>query len=173
MSFDLFHKFLNSEMFCFFHNCTWQSWYSEVNVWSVFAASSDFWIQFNSFIQLSFEGNRSWWSRWYIYFLVHDFSRFNHNYFRDTTSWECVVKDDCITSCLIELQSFSLSKLLIDPIHRTLVSFPLLLLVRCKTWFGQVKLIRIFVVFVHGIHSRREFSLSFPAWILSSRYINP
>ena len=50
-------------------------------------------------------------------------SRFHHNNFRDSTSWECVVKDDCITSCLIELQSSSLSKLYIDPIHRTLCLF--------------------------------------------------
>ena len=32
MTFDLLDKLLNSEMFCFFHNCMWQSWYSEVNV---------------------------------------------------------------------------------------------------------------------------------------------
>ena len=31
MIFDLLCKLLNSEMFCFFHNCMWQSWYSEVN----------------------------------------------------------------------------------------------------------------------------------------------
>ena len=49
-------------------------------------------------------------------FLVYDFSRFHHNNFRDTISWRCIVKDDCITSCLMELQSFSLSKLQIDPI---------------------------------------------------------
>ena len=52
---------------------------------------------------------------------------------------------------LIELQSFSLSKLKIDPVHRVLVSFPRFLLVPCKTWFGQVKLVRIFVFLVHGI----------------------
>ena len=33
MTFDLFDELLNSEMFCFFHNCMWQSWYSEVNVY--------------------------------------------------------------------------------------------------------------------------------------------
>ena len=32
MIFDLFDELLNSEMFCFFHNCMWQSWYSEVSV---------------------------------------------------------------------------------------------------------------------------------------------
>ena len=28
MSFDLFYKLLNSEMFCFIYNWVWQSWYS-------------------------------------------------------------------------------------------------------------------------------------------------
>ena len=51
----------------------------------------------------------------------------------------------------------------IDPIHRVLVSFPRFLLVPCK-------LVRIFVFLVHGIHSREEYCLSFPVWILSSRY---
>ena len=31
MIFDLFHTLLNSEIFCFFHNCMWQSRYSESN----------------------------------------------------------------------------------------------------------------------------------------------
>ena len=166
MIFDLLYKLLNSEMFCFFHNCMWQSWYSEVNVvllygsprscliffkffqvsarnfvwilihirvspfllsawrprdqtrylsrfplWTlahlrvsqfltigfwfrldsldIFAASSDFWIQFIH--PIIFVGNLRWWSRWHIYFLVYDLSRFHHNNFRDTTSWECIV----------------------------------------------------------------------------------
>ena len=41
-------------------------------------------------------------------FLEYDFSRFHHKNFRDTISWECIVKDDCVRSCLIELQSFPL-----------------------------------------------------------------
>ena len=43
-----------------------------------------------------FEGYRRWWSRWHTNFLVHDFSRFHHNNFRDIISRECIVKDDCI-----------------------------------------------------------------------------
>ena len=62
----------------------------------------------------------------YTYFLVYNFSRCHHNnFFRDTISKECVVKDDCVRSCLIELQSFPLTKLYIDPIHRVFMSFPL------------------------------------------------
>ena len=87
---------------------------------------------------------------------------------RDATSWECNVKDDCIRSCLIEFESFTLSKLYIDPIHSVLVSFPGSLLVPCKTLLGQVKLVRIFVFLVHGILRRKEYRLSFPAQILSS-----
>ena len=77
--------------------------------------------------------------------LVYDFFRFHHNCFRDTISWECIVEDACVRSCLIELQSFPLSKLYIDPVHRILVYFPLFL-VRCKTWFGQIKLYWILVM---------------------------
>ena len=58
---------------------------------------------------------------------VYDFFRFHHNRFRDTISWECIIEDDCVRSCLIELQSFPLGKLYIDPVHRVLVPFPLLL----------------------------------------------
>ena len=40
------------------------------------------------------------------------------NNFRDTKSWECFVKNDGVRSRLIELQSFLLSKIDVDPIHR-------------------------------------------------------
>ena len=33
MTVDLFDELLNSEVFCFFHNCMWQSRHSEVNVY--------------------------------------------------------------------------------------------------------------------------------------------
>ena len=246
MIFDLFDGILNSEMFCFFHNCMWQSWNSIVNVellhlygslrsclifffnsckrqhatlcgfksthgslrscWVLdvlvikqntflnlrcgllstygslrswwlgfwfwldslvfFAGSNDFWIQL--FHPIVFTRTLRWWSKWHIYFLVCDFSRFHHNNFRDTISWECIAKDDCITSCLIELQSSSLSKL--KSTQYTVSKCFALLLVRCKTWFGQIKLLGISVILIRGIHSRKEYRLSFPAWSLSSRY---
>ena len=81
----------------------------------------------NSFIQLSLKqivGGGRGDTYTFSYMISSDFI---NNYFRDTKSWECIVKDDCVTSCLIENQSFPLSKLYIDPIHRILVSFPLLL----------------------------------------------
>ena len=73
----------------------------------VFAASSEFWIQF--FHQIIFDGNLKRMPRWRIYILVYDFSSFHHNSFRDTISCECVVKDRCIRSCLIELRTFLLN----------------------------------------------------------------
>ena len=67
------------------------------------------------------------------------------------------MKDDCVRSCLIELKSFLLSKLFIDPIHRVLVSFPCFLFVPSI----QVNLVRMLVFFVQRIHSRKEYRLSF------------
>ena len=55
------------------------------------------------------------------------------------------------------------------PVHRVLMYFPFFL-VRCKTWFGQIKLFWILVILVHGIHGCKEYRLSVPARILSSRY---
>ena len=80
-----------------------------------------------------------------------------------------IVEDDCVRSRLIKLQSFSLSKLKIDLVHRILVHFPLLL-VRCKTWYGQIKLYWVMMTLMHGIYGCKECRLSVPDWILSSRY---
>ena len=74
---------------------------------------------------------RNFWrrSRKCIYFLVNSFSRFHHDSLRETISWECVVKDDCVRSSLIEFQSFLVSKFDVDPIHRVLMFLPYFLLV--------------------------------------------
>ena len=68
----------------------------------VFTTSSNFWTQL--FHPIVFKGNLRRRPRWRIYFLVKDFSSFHHDSLRDTISWECVVKDDCVRSCLIELE---------------------------------------------------------------------
>ena len=87
-----------------------------------------------------------------IHFLVFGFLRFHHNCFRDTISWECIVEDDCVRSCLMELQSFSLSKLNVDPVHRILVHFPLL---TCKMQ-DVVWSYWILMILMHGIHGCKE-----------------
>ena len=123
----------------------------------------------NSCIQLSLEeifgGGRG--DAYTFSYMI--FSSFHLESLRDSISWECVVKDDGVRSCLIELKSFPLSKFYVDPIHRVLMFLPRFLLVPCKTRCFQVNFFRIFVFFVHRIHRREEYHLSF-AQILSSRY---
>ena len=53
------------------------------------------------------------------------------------------MEDDGVRSCLIELQSFPLRQAVHRPNTPYLGVFSLLL-VRCKTWFGHIKLLRIF-----------------------------
>ena len=132
-----------------------------------FCLQSNFWTQF--FLPIMFQGNLWRRPRWRIYSLVYDFSSFHPNNFRDTISWECVVKDDCVRSCLIELQSFLLSKINVDQIHCVLMFRPYFMHVLCKSRHIQVDRIRILVFFVHRIHRNEEYCLSF-AQILSSRY---
>ena len=233
-------------MFCFFHNCMWQSWYSEVNVellhlygslrscliffnfrrcqfatfcgfWSTYGSPRTCWVLDVLVIKQRYLSRFPLWTLAHlrvspfliIGFLVlvgfvgylWCFQRLlspihSTNYLCRKSSvvvevtqipsgkWFLQISSQllsrynklgvyrgggCGTSCLIEFQSFPLGKLYIDPIHRILVSFPLLL-ARCKTWFGQIKLLRMPVILIHGIHGRKEYRLSFPAWILSSRY---
>ena len=85
------------------------------------------------------------------YFFVYDFYSFHPNNFRDTISWECIVKNDSVRSRLMELQSFLLSKFDIDPIHHVLM------------------FLRILAFFVHGIQRQKEYCLSF-AQMLTSRH---
>ena len=69
----------------------------------------------NSFIQLSLKEIFGRGRGDAIYFLVCVFSSFHHNSSWDKISWECVVKDNFVRSCLTELQSFLLNKLYVDP----------------------------------------------------------
>ena len=55
---------------------------------------------------------------------VYEFSSFHPNNFLNTISWECFIKNDGIRSCLIELQSFLLNKIDVDPIHSVLRFHP-------------------------------------------------
>ena len=41
-----------------------------------------------------------------MYTFLEDFSSFHPNNFRNTISWKCSLKDNCIRSSLIECQSF-------------------------------------------------------------------
>ena len=137
-------------------------------LWIGFGFSSNFWTQFLHPIISQWNLRKR--PRWLIYFFVYDFSSFHLDSLRDTTGWECIIKDDCVRPYLTELQSFPLSKLHVNPVHRLLMHFQLIMFVPCKTWCGQVKLLRILVIHVHGIHGCKENRLSFLAQMLSSRY---
>ena len=71
-------------------------------------------------------------------------------------------------SSLIECQSFPNCKININPIYSVLVFLPCVMQLLCSTWYIQVNLFRIFVLFVPGINGQKEYSLSL-AWILTSR----
>ena len=94
---------------------------------------------------------------------------FHANNSRDTISWECFVKNDSVRSCLIELQSFHLSKFDVDPTHRVLMFLACFMDVPCKRRCSQVDRLRIPMVFVHGIHRQKEYCLS-DAQMLTSWY---
>ena len=94
---------------------------------------------------------------------------FHPDNFRNTTSWECFVKNDGVRSRLIELESFLQSKIDVDPIHSVLMFLPCFLHVLCKTRCSQVDRVRILVFFIHKIHKQKEYCLSV-AQIMSSRY---
>ena len=95
--------------------------------------------------------------------------QFHPNSFRNTISWECIVKDDAVRSRLIELQFFLLSKFDVDPIHHVVMFLPCFVHVLCKTWCTQVDRIKIPLILVHGMHKQKEYYLSVPQ-ILTSRY---
>ena len=155
---DIFFDLLGEKLFT---HGSLRSWYLGFWFWldslGVLAASSYFWIQF--FHPITLEGNRRR-PRWHIYFLVYDFTSFHHNNFWDTISWKRVVKNDSVRSCLIEPQSFVLSKLHVDPNALCLGVFPRFLIVPCKTWCVKVNLVRIFVFLIHRIHYKKEYCLS-------------
>ena len=73
-------------------------------------------------------------------FLVLDFFRYHHNSLRDTTSWDCIVQDDCARPCLIRLQSFPLNKNDVDPTHGVLMHFPLSYKMQDVVWSDQALL---------------------------------
>ena len=63
---------------------------------------------------------------------MYDFSSSHHDSLRDTISWERVVKDDCVRSCLKELKSFLLCVFDVDPRHRVLTFLPFFCLYQAR-----------------------------------------
>ena len=81
---------------------------------------------------------------------------FSLNNFWNTISWMYSLKDDCIRSSLIECQSFPNRKIDVDPIYRVLMFLPCVMQVLCTTWYIQVNLFRILMLFASGINRQKE-----------------
>ena len=111
-----------------------------------------------------------WWTRRQILPFIHFFSIFQSFGSYNAICWKCPLKNNCVRSCLIELQSFfDDSKINIDPKYRILMPFPGVLQVSCMTRYRVVDILWIFVVFVSWINKQEEHRLS-SAQILTSRY---
>ena len=78
-----------------------------------------------------------------------------------------VVKDDCVGSCLVKLQSLLLSNLQITPIYCVLVNFPSIM-VRCNPRVRQVVL-DFFVLIAHWVDGCEEHRLPLFLETLTSR----
>ena len=78
-------------------------------------------------IEIVFQRDLRWWTRRQILPFIQFFSIFQSFSFHNAICWKCSLKDDCVRSCLIELQSFSDAKINIDPIYRILMSLPCIL----------------------------------------------
>ena len=123
----------------------------------------------NPILSYNYEGNRRRRPRCHIHVLGYNFSRLHHNNFRDPISWECVVKDDFVRSCLIELQSFPLSKLDIDPVHHVWGLFHVFCLYHARRGSVKSSLYGSLCSLSMGFTAVKNTVLSFPTWILSSR----
>ena len=92
----------------------------------------------------------------------------SHNFW-NTTTWKCSLEDNCIRSSLKECQSLSNRKININPKYRVLMFLPSTVAVLCMTWYREVNMFRIFMIFVSWINRQEEHRLS-SAQILTSRY---
>ena len=73
-----------------------------------------------------------------------------------------ILKDDCIRSCLIELQSFfDDSKININPEYRILMPFPIVLHVSSTTRHRIINVFWISMIFIPWINRQKEHRLSF------------
>ena len=126
----------------------WLGWLND------FCLSSNFWSQFLHPIMS--QGNLWRRTRWFIYFFVYDFSSFHPNNFRDTISWECVVKMMTFDRVWWNFNSFFWEKFDIDPIHSVLIFLPCFMHVPYKTRCSQIDRLRILVFLIHRINGQKN-----------------
>ena len=145
----------------------WGFWYW-LGLLGVFTTSSNIRIQIAH--PIIFVGNFRWWSRWHLFLLVYNLFRFHQNRFRDTIGWECIVEADCVRSCLIELQSFSLSKLNIDQYTVSWCLFHFCLYDVRRGLDKSSSCGSLWFLSMGLTAGKNTIRLSFPARILSYRY---
>ena len=125
-----------------------------------------------SFIPIEIVPQRDlrWWTRRQILPFIQFFSTFQSFSSYNAICWKCSLKDDCVRSCLIELQPFfDDSKISINPKYRVLMPFPSVLHVSGMTRCRVVDVFWISVIFVSWINRQEEHRLS-SAQIMASRY---
>ena len=85
-----------------------------------------------------------WWTRRQILPFIQFFSTFQSFSSHNTICWKCPLKNNCVRSCLIELQSFfDDSKINIDPKYRVLMPFPGVLQISGMTRYRVVNILWI------------------------------
>ena len=100
---------------------------------------------------------------------IQNFSSLHSHNFWNTISWKCSLKDNCIRSCLIECHPLFDRKINIDPEYCVLMFLPCAVHVSRSTWYREVNMFRIFMIFVSWINRQEEHCLS-SAQILTSKY---
>ena len=69
-------------------------------------------------VKIVLQRDLRWWTRRQVLFFMEFLSISQSFSFHNAICWKCSLKDNCVRSCLIELQSFSDPKINIDPKYR-------------------------------------------------------
>ena len=98
-------------------------------------------------------------SRRHVWLLIQNFSSLQSHNFWNTISWKCSLEDNCIRSSLIDCQSLFHRKINIDPKYRVLMFLPCTVQVSCSSWYREINMFRIFMIFVSWINGQEEYCL--------------
>ena len=111
-----------------------------------------------------------WWTRRQVLPFIQFLSIFQSFSSHNAICWKCRLKNNCVRSCLIELQSFfDDSKINIDPKYRILMPFPGVLQVSCMTRYRVVNILWIFAISAARTNRQEEHRLP-SAQFLTTKY---
>ena len=142
--------------------------WNEFSNWLMFNCRTRLIISFSPIV-IVFQWDLWSWSRRQISSFTQHLSSFQSFSFYNAICWKCSLKNNCVRSCLIELQSFFDRKINIDPKYRVLMPFPCTVQVSRETWYREVNIFRVFVTFISWINRQEEHCLS-SAQILTYKY---